>query len=335
MLFRSEAPELDVVIPEVKRISYSDLIPKIPSGANANVTPGMWNGMTVSKTAKYQLSKEFDGITEPTEITLTTDKIAKGYGIIVVAPLNETDDKNVIVNPDGSELEWTEYNNIVTDYAYTNDGDEDFDPANATYGMRNDTAATYTGGKAYVYANMNNSDDMYITGSALASTRVPYTGELHWTDLPEEYLGCNYIVIPFDGGFDGGVKEFTFTVNQPVKIYVHSSASNMTVTDTISDDAWASSQYAVTRRYQNVQDHLTCAYMIKKGYINASNIVLDGKVGNSNGVRFNRYDVYEKLKEDCGSYYGWVIDPEKAEATGFTETINDYRYEEYLEAWVD
>ena len=41
------------------------------------------------------------------------------------------------------------------------------------------------------------------------------------------------------------------------------------------------------------------------------------------------------LKADCGTYLGWAIDPEKVEATGFTNTINDYRYEEYLEAWVD
>ena len=182
---------------------------------------------------------------------------------------------------------------------------------------------------------MNNSDDKYITGSALATTRNPYIGELHWTDLPEEYLGCNYIVVPFDGGFNGGERTFTFTVDQPVKVWVHSSASNMTVTDTIDDAAWTASQYVVRRRYQNILDHLSCAYMIRKGYINESNIVYDGKVGDTYGVRFNRYDVYENLKADCGTYLGWAIDPEKVEATGFTKTINDYRYEEYLEAWVD
>ena len=109
----------------------------------------------------------------------------------------------------------------------------------------------------------------------------------------------------------------------------------MTVTDTIDDAAWTASQYVVRRRYQNVLDHLSCAYMLRKGYINESNIVFDGKVGDTYGVRFNRYDVYENLKADCGSYLGWAIDPEKVEATGFTNTINDYRYEEYLEAWVD
>ena len=333
--WNEEAPELDVVIPIIKKISYSDLVPKVTSGENANVEPGMWNGLAIYTTTKYQLSKEFADITEPTEITLTTDKIAKGYGIIVVAPLNETEDKNVIVNPDGSDLEWEDYDGVVIDYNYTNGGNEDFDPANATFVQRNNTAVTFSGGNAYVYSAMNNSDDIYITGSALASTRNPYTGELHWTDLPEEYLGCNYIVVPFDGGFDGGVKEFTFTVDQPVKVYVHSSASAMKVTDTVSDDAWTASQRVVTRRFQNVLDHLSCAYMLKKGYVNESNIVLDGKVGSSNGVRFNRYDVYESLKADCGTYVGWAIDPAKVEATGFTNSINDYRYEEYLEAWVD
>jgi len=331
-----EAPELDVTIPVVRKISDSDLVMKVTKGDGINVTEGQWSGLSDVLTTKYQLSKEFTDITEPTEISITTDKIAKGYGIIVVAPLDgEATDKNVIVNADGSELEWTEDTSVVADYSYTNEGNEDFDEANATYGRYNDSAVTFSGGTAYVYEKMHNSDDMYITGSKLGWGRSPYTGELHWTGLPQEYIGCNYIVVPFDGGFNGGERTFTFTVDQPVKVWVHSSASNMTVTDTVDETAWTSSQYTVRRRYQNVLDHLSCAYMLRKGYINESNIVYDGTVGSTNGVRFNRYDVYEKLKADCGSYLGWAIDPEKVEATGFTDTINDYRYEEYLEAWVD
>ncbi len=333
--WNEEAPELDVNVPVVRKISDFDLVTKVTKGEGINVTGGTWSGLSDITTTKYQLSKEFADITEPTEISITTDKIAKGYGIIVVSPLGETDDKNVIVNPDGSDIEWEDYTGVVVDYSYTNDGAEDFDPANATYVKRNGTAVTSTGSVAYVYETMNNSDDMYITGSALATTRNPFSGELHWTGLPEEYLGCNYIVVPFDGGFNGGEKSFTFTVDQPVKVWVHSSSSNMTVTDTIDDTQWTASQYVVRRRYQNVLDHLSCAYMLRKGYINESNIIFDGKVGETNGVRFNRYDVYENLKADCGTYLGWAIDPEKVEATGFTETINDYRYEEYLEAWVD
>ena len=85
----------------------------------------------------------------------------------------------------------------------------------------------------------------------------------------------------------------------------------------------------------NVVDNLTVAYMIKKGYLPLADIGAYATVNNTYGYRIRRYDVFPMLKADCGVDNGWAIDPAKNEATGFTGTINDYTYEQYLDAWVE
>jgi hypothetical protein len=181
---------------------------------------------------------------------------------------------------------------------------------------------------------MVSSDDKYITGSMVVYSRNLLCGGVAWIDIPEEYVGCNYIV-PHDAKINGGTYTLTFTVNAPVEVAIYTSVAGATVSDDISEDAWTSESASFKKRHMNVVDNLTIAYMIKKGYLPVADLGAYATANNTNGYRIRRFDLFSQLKEDCGVSNGWAIDPAKKEATGFTGTINDYTYDQYLAAWVD
>ena len=329
-----EEPEVEE-IPEFK-ISYSDLVPKVTTGDNANVTVGNWYGFEANSVMNRKLSKEF-AIPEGAEtqtITLTLDKFTNQNVAIIVNPTEEGASKDVIVNSDGSEIVWDTHNQASVDYDYEGAGEDGFNADYVTYAEYAKNVTTLSSGDSYVYRNMVSSDDKYISGSMVVYSRNLLCGGVAWTDIPDEYKECNYIV-PQDGKINGGTYTITFTVNAPVEVVIYTNQSTATVADDISEDEWTEDTATFKKRHMNVVDNLTVAYMIKKGYLPLADIGAYATVNNTYGYRIRRYDVFPMLKADCGVDNGWAIDPAKKEATGFTGTINDYTYEQYLDAWVE
>lgn len=329
-----EEPEVEE-IPEFK-ISYSDLVPKVTTGDNANVTVGNWYNYTSETNMNRKLSKAFtmpEGA-ETQTITLTLDKFTNQNVAIIVNPTEEGASKDVIVNSDGSAIQWDTHNWASVDYDYEGAGEDGFNADYVTYAEYAKNVTALSSGDSYVYRNMVSSDDKYISGSMVVYNRNLLCGGVAWMDIPEEYEGCNYIV-PQDGKINGGTYTLTFTVNAPVEVAIYTNVAAATVSDDISADEWTIDSAAFKKRHMNVVDNLTIAYMIKKGYLPLADIGAYATANNTNGYRIRRYDVFPMLMADCGVDNGWAIDPAKKEATGFTGTINDYTYEQYLDAWVE
>ena len=327
-------PEVEE-IPEF-RISYSDLVPKVISGENANVTVGNWYNYVSESVMNKKFSKEFampEGSDTQT-ITLTLDKFTNQNVAIIVNPTEEGASKDVIVNSDGSAIEWSNHDQASVDYDYDGAGEDGYNADYVTYAQYAKNVTTLSSGDSYVYRTMVSSDDKYITGSMVVYSRNLLCGGVAWIDIPEEYTGCNYIV-PHDGKINGGTYTLTFTVNAPVEVAIYTNGTAATVSDDISEDAWLTESVSFKKRHMNVVDNLTIAYMIKKGYLPMADIGAYATANNTNGYRIRRFDLFGQLQSECGVGNGWAIDPAKKEATGFTGTINDYTYDQYLAAWVD
>ena len=329
-----EEPEVEP-LPEFA-ISYSDLVPKVLKGEDANVTIGNWYGFVSESYMTRKFSKEFD-LPEGNEtqtITVNVNGFTNQNAAFIVAPLDENASKDVIVNADGSEIEWGTFDQATVDYDYEGAGEGGFNKDYATFAQFAKNVTPFSGGDAYVYRNMVSSDDRYISGSAVVYTRNLLCGGVAWPEIPEEFVGCNYIV-PMDSKLNGGEYTFEITVNAPVKIVAFTSVAAATMSDDISDTAWTVEPASFKKRHMNVVDNLTVAYLIKKGYLDEADIGAYSTINNTHGYRIRRFDVLSILEDECGVNNGWAIDPAKKEATGFVGTINDYTYDQYLAAWVD
>lgn len=242
--------------------------------------------------------------------------------VIVVKPLEEG---ATIVTSDDQNLSMVKDKDVIIAYNYTNNGDEEFDENNATFGKISSKAVISIDDsvKGYVCSNFCGSDDIYVSGSKVRTDRAPIQGRPAWHQVPEECQGCDYLVFP-NSAFTRGEQSIHFYVSGSVRVYVFCAAT-LTFSDT-----WETLADGFARnRYQNYINPLTMAYMVNKGYILESDVLTE----NSN-YRCRRWDAVYKMLEDCGTKQGFTINPARLAKTGFTENLADFRYQDYLNAWV-
>ena len=230
-----------------------------------------------------------------------------------------------ITDSEGIKLTYVEDKQVVTDYNYTNGGNEEFVEGNATFGRISSNAVVSINGamSGKVCKNFCGSDDMYISGAKVRTDRVPVRGRLAWSEVPEETKGCDYIIFP-GSAISATKKVISFNVSGSVRVYVL-SASVLTF-----NEAWFQLNGATAKsRYQNNIDRVTMAYAVFKGYAAVSDVLLE-----NNNCSCRRWDALYKVVDDCGTKYGYRINPKRLAKTGFTETVTDFKYTDYLNAWV-
>ena len=230
-----------------------------------------------------------------------------------------------ITDSNGVALTYVEDKQVVTDYNYTNGGNEEFVESNATFGQISSNAVVAISGttSGKVCKNFCGSDDMYISGAKVRTDRAPVQGRPAWSEVPEETKGCDYIIFP-GSAISATKKVISFNVSGSVRVYVL-SASVLTF-----NEAWFQRSGATAKsRYQNYIDRVTMAYAVFKGYAAVSDVYLE-----NNNCRCRRWDALYKVIDDCGTKYGYRINPKRLSKTGFTETVTDFKYTDYLNAWV-
>lgn len=153
---------------------------------------------------KYTVSKTYtaNGVTK---VSVPFTNSSKGMIIFVVKPANGSD-RDVIVNENGTALTWTDYHSSAnkTDY-YVGEG---------IVGQAAAGGAKLDGADIPVFPETMNSDNNFVTGTMLATNRRPTDGAYGIYYLPAEYVGYNYIVLPWQR--QTGTIEFY--VNQDVDV---------------------------------------------------------------------------------------------------------------------
>lgn len=267
-------------------------------------------GTWYNNVVPYMASKKYDVAAGQTKnITLTLNGGALSYLIIVKAKDNT---KDVIVKSDGSDLPWAvsdpETNSStgiqgVSAYNYrlNDDGTRDFsagfEKSRATgVGYSTANIAATNNGKAIslpIGRNTQNSDGDYISGSDLASDRATITGNrMEYTNIPEEYLGQNYITLP-----NAAITNCTFTITvndniDSIVVFSTSNAATQTIKDSEDTNPWTYTKgdYG-RRRYQNTVNAATFAYLEVLGY-DANKELLGG--------RYRRFNLLQELKAKYG-----------------------------------
>ena len=247
-------------------------------------------------------------------ITLTINSPTELSDFIIVKAKDNT--KDVFVNADGSPITWSVSDPSKTDnrfngvssynYRLNLDGSRDFAKgfeASRATGVEycaTKVAATNNGSAVSVMLGRNtqNSDDDYITGSALTWERTPTANNrMDYTDIPAEYLGENYISLNKAAHKN---LTFTFTVNDNIDSIVMFAAddnnryktSQFSIKDAEDSVSWEFTQGDFgKRRYQNTVTAGTYAYLEVLGY--NSNAEL------SSG-RYVRYNLLRDLRNDIG-----------------------------------
>ena len=335
-----------------KNISFDDLEARgTKTHSNAAVAV-LYNTATNDM---YAYGKEYDVAEGETKtITLSATGLVNQYAGIVLVPTGDYADADVVVTADGGDITWNDYSGqSVAEYAYTNDGAEEFDAANATYTQysTDGVSATVDGAatKAWVVNKMHYSDNMYVNGAPAVTDRNPSRSGICWIEFPEDWEDCQYITFPSGVLAAAKATEVTFTVNAPVKVILFTANKSASVKDAEDTENWAGEKVAMTRRYMHGVDNLTVAYLIKKGYISESDITGTGiafgdyATTANVGYYLRRYDALLKLEEDFGANYGVVIKEDALAGTGFVNLgadakdyyIRDYTYQDFLDAWAD
>ena len=217
---------------------------------------------------------------ETKSITLTINTASELTNFLVVKAKDNT--KDVLVNADGSAITWTTSNPASTsngfngvaayDYRLKADGSRDYsfgyEASRATGVEYCATAITATATdanrKVYYGRNTQNDDGDYISGSVLTWERITIAGNrMNYTDIPEEYLGENYIAMP-----KAALKNLTFTitVNDNIDSIVMFSNGNNTAQYNIKDSedeaVWSFTQGSYgMRRYQDTVNAGTYAFL--------------------------------------------------------------------------
>ncbi len=237
-------------------------------------------------TFNYMASKSYtvaEGETK--DITLTINTPSELTNFVVVKAKDNT--KDVLVNSDGSAITWSTTNPASTsnafsgvaayDYRLKDDGSRDYsfgyESGRATgveyYNTAITATATDASRKVYYGRNTQNGDGDYISGSVLTWERtVIANNRMFYKDIPEEYLGENYIAMP-----KAALKSLTFTitVNDNIDSIVMFSNGNNTAQYNIKDSedeaVWAFTQgtYGM-RRYQDTVTAGTYAFLKHLGY---------------------------------------------------------------------
>ena len=345
----------------VKSISDSDLEAR---GSKTHTEGGVSVLYNAQNTAEYTFSKEYDVPEGETKtITLSATGLTNQFSSIILVPTSDYADNNVVVKADGSDITWNDYylgangtNGIsVAAYDYQNDGDEEFNPDFATYTQysTDGVSVNYNGTAktAWVVDKMHYSDDAFVNGAPAVTDRNPSQSGVCWVDFPADWEGCQYITFPSDTKTDiiASGAEITFTVNAPVKVVVLTGNANAAVKDSEDTENWAKEDVSTIRRYMHGVDSLSIAYMIHKGYMKESDIVIGGVAfagyakNENKGFYLRRYDALMKMEEDFGGNYGVGIKADALAGTGFVNLgedavdyyIRDYSYQDFLDAWVD
>lgn len=266
---------------------------------------GVWYGNAVQWKAEKKYSVP-EGQTKDITLTLSGKSMEK---FLVIKAKDNT--KDVLVNADGSAITWTRSAgnstsstyHTITDYNYrlNEDGSRDFSQGfegNRATGVEYcTTPVKATNGNAfYYYKDTHNSDDDYIFGSILVYERsaMPGTNRMEYTNIPDEYLGENYIAMP---KLDQSNVTFTITVNDNIDSIAMFSTSNNTASYNIKDSedeaVWAFTKGNFgTRRYQNNVSFGTYAFLYSIGIDGAKEI----RAG-----RYLRYNLLKQMKATYGA----------------------------------
>ena len=178
---------------------------------------------------KYRVSKTYDvdDSAAATQVRIRLKFAKTRYGIIIVKPLNDkTDDKNVIVNSDGTALTFAQ------DKLYYAGTDADGKPVYGTSdadGSNHYALTAFTDTDLPVYpATMNSNKANNITGT-LIKGRKPLESGYHINYLPEDDIGYNYIALAYSDKSDHDLAH-EFYVNQDVEVICY-SATPATMSD--------------------------------------------------------------------------------------------------------
>lgn len=209
------------------------------------------------------------------KISLHLDFFASQGVNIVLRPLDATDGKDVLVNADGSPVEWKDDDGSV----YTGSSVLEYDYENgviAQYNKLSKTALTCNTTAAAVKA-LSYGDDHKETRSRSLTDRTPnYAMAIYKIqgDAHAALEGCNYII------FNSGDKTNTtleFYVNKDTEVNVYTKTSTLVVSDVVSGtnvawDASCKSSNTMYRQYQNSIDAISVAWLVREGKVEPSEI---------------------------------------------------------------
>ena len=142
------------------------------------------------------------------EVTVNASSFKNQAGIIIVKPKNSSD-KNIVVNSDGTDLEWTEndWEDIIdrnSDGTYVYGKRSTTTPVKAEYGT---SSANLVVHQALTESDF---DGGYASGSPIVTDRRPASGGKQIGSAASDLLGYNYIV-PASVGNQSSIK-FTFYI---------------------------------------------------------------------------------------------------------------------------
>jgi len=299
------------------------------------------------------------------KISLKIASVPYQGAFIVLRPTGTAEDKNVLVNSDGSAISWVDDNNVWTGASIKS---FDYDTYTVTeYGKTSKTAVTSNTTVAAM-KELSYGDNKKQTGGRMLTDRTPIFAMSVYgvngsktTDAAKAYEGCNYISFASVAVTDATLE---FHVDKDVEVNVFGTAA-LTISDVDGDTAtaWAASCKGsdyINRRYQNSVDVVSVAWLIKEGVVRTEDIqyranqnvkydadgdgvlesneslktlyeagtlpdVITGK--NKSAYYIARYDAIDYLVAESGSNSGWGFDDAKG-LKDIPNSILPYYYSE-------
>lgn len=308
-----------------------------------------WNPPLNSDAYTHVYKKTIE-VPEGTNKTITLEIANKPYqkGTIILRPTAAgLEDKSVLVNPDGTSVEWVVDNKVNRAYNYA--AYPEYNEAGVTYGqMTKEKVVTLGSGvQMQAFKEMFADDNRYVHGARTHYTRYPNNMGTAMGDILPEWENCNYIVFNNHYGTDTAQDSETvsFTVDKSVEVIFLTSANNVSVKEVgVDTEKWAPVAVSgINRIYMNWVDSITVAYLIYNGYITAGDVVGNyGKIGNGDlGILLRDRSALEKFMNDWQAEHGvrpingvQLKESDKA-GTGFVNDTATYHHDVFLYCWKD